>query len=153
MYICMYVCMYELFAEEVLLIFFYDLGWLNWAGLTAVEIYLFVVSIVGMRGANLVSLQILLDYFWASIVIIAPLILVLFSCFNFFSTLDIIFKHLWTDSSFENIRRTFCEPSSDANTLCNFPFYGKTDIEINKACIEYEQLTLFSPCIQTIIRT
>lgn len=86
-----------------------------------------------MRGAYLVSLQILLDYFWASIVIISPLILVLFSCFNYYTSIDIIFKHLWTNDNFSNIRRSSCKPSSTANTLCNIPFYD-TSVDINALC-------------------
>lgn len=100
--------------------------------------YLFIVSIVGMRAANLVSLQLLLDYFWASIVIISPLILVLFSCFNFYTSIDTIFKHQWTDSSFSSIRRQSCSPRSTANTLCNVP-YGRTDV--NALCKQYYNST------------
>jgi len=81
----------------------------------------------------LVSLQLLLDYFWASIVIIAPYILVLFSCFNFYTSIATIFKHQWTDNSFAGIRKNSCSPRDTANTLCNVP-YAPTD-EINQLCL------------------
>ena len=41
--------------------------------------------------------------------------------FDFYSYLEISFKHSWTTSGFSSIRKLTCRPSSTSDTLCNVP--------------------------------
>ena len=76
---------------------------------------------VGMRGAHLVSLDLLLSYFWGIIVLIAPLLLGIFAVFNISFYTRIWFKHQWDKPDFIDVRRLFCEPSSTADNRCIAP--------------------------------
>ena len=67
--------------------------WINWMGLSIVGVSLAVTCIVGMRGAHLVSLDLLLTYFWGITVFVAPLLLGIVACFDFYSYLNVFFQH------------------------------------------------------------
>ena len=82
---------------------------------------LIVNAIVGMRGAHLVSLELLLSYFWGTLVLFAPLLLGIFAVFNISFYTRIWFKHQWRTPDFSYIRKTFCDPSSTASTKCTAP--------------------------------
>ena len=103
-------------------------GWTNWLVLVFVSTFLVMASIVGMRGAHLVSLELLLTYFWAIIVLIAPLLLGLFAVFNFSFYSRIWYKHQWSTPNFYYVRRLFCNPSSTANTKCVAPLYDQYSV-------------------------
>lgn len=96
-------------------------GWIIWLGMSIVALFLAAVSIIGMRGAHMVSLDLLLTYFWGIIVFVAPLLLALFACFNFFFYTRIWFKHQWATVRFEKVRSIFCSPRSTANNKCIAP--------------------------------
>lgn len=95
-----------------------------------------------MRGAHVVSLDLLLAYFWSIVVLIAPLVLGLFSCVNFLFYSQIWIRYSWTLTNFEPIRALFCEPSSTADTKCVVPFSdfinfnGSTSYNTTEWCIE-----------------
>ena len=67
--------------------------WINWMGLSIVGLSLALTCIIGMRGAHLVSLDLLLSYFWGITVFVAPLLLGVVACFDFYSYLTVYFKH------------------------------------------------------------
>ena len=58
-----------------------------------------------MRGAHIVSFDILLSYFWGIIVFIAPLGLGTMVAFTFYQYIGIWFNHQWSQSSFLKIRK------------------------------------------------
>lgn len=99
-------------------------GWIYWFLLAVVGMCMFVITIVGMRGAHLVSLDIILTYFWAVIVLIVPLLLVLFAVFNISFYTRIYLKHQWERTDFKNLRTIFCDPSSTADDKCIAPLAG-----------------------------
>ena len=80
-----------------------------------------VTATIGLRGAHLVSLELLLTYFWGIIVFIVPLVLGLFACFNFLAYTRIWFKHAWTLDSFAQVRKLFCIPHDTADNKCKAP--------------------------------
>lgn len=102
-------------------------GWVNWAATGVVSIFLVFVSIVGLRGANYVSLDLLLTFFWLIAFISIPLLLALFACFNFFLYIRIWFKHNWELPSFLRLRQIFCPPHT-ANNKCIAPLTGDSII-------------------------
>lgn len=57
-------------------------------------LHLLHVSIVGMRGAHLVSLELLLTYFWGIAVLISPLGSAIFAVFNISFYTKIWIKHV-----------------------------------------------------------
>lgn len=73
-----------------------------------------------MRGAHLVSIELLLAYFWGVILFIAPLLLAIYACFNYYSYLSIWFSHAWERPNFASIRDIFCADGT-ADTKCNIP--------------------------------
>jgi len=85
----------------------------------------------------MVSLDLLLTYFWSIIVFVAPLLLALFACFNFYFYTRIWFKHQWTTSRFARVRSIFCRPRSTADSKCIAPlgdggsYYADDDFYLN----------------------
>lgn len=112
-------------------------GWITWLGMSLVAICLTITSVIGMRGAHKVSLDLLLTYFWGIIVFIAPLLLALFACFNFYFYTRIWFKHQWGTVRFERVRSLFCRPRYTANNKCIAPlndgtvYYADDDYSLN----------------------
>lgn len=107
---------------------FYDPGsanaaWLNFLGLCVVGVLLGFVCLLGMRGAHIVTLDYILYYFWLTVVLIAPLALGCFICFDFIIYMNLWFLHSWDQPAFEQVRVIFCEPGT-ANTLCVAPVQG-----------------------------
>lgn len=100
------------------------IGWSNFLGMSIVSLCLVVTAIVGMRGAHLVSLELLLSHFWLIIIFIAPLLLGLFSCFNFYFYTKIWFKHSWELPNFLEVRKIFCNPPDTADNKCIAPLNG-----------------------------
>jgi hypothetical protein len=98
-------------------------GWINWLLLVIVGGLLTVTAVVGMRGAHLVSLELLLSYFWGIIVLIAPLVLGVFAVFNISFYTRIWFQHQWDQPEFLALRKLFCEPSSTAKNKCIAPVF------------------------------
>lgn len=98
-------------------------GWSNWFILVVVGVFTAATAIVGMRGAHMVSLELLLSYFWSIIVLIAPILLGLFAVFNFSFYTRIWFKHQWDKDDFYPLRQLFCDPSETANNKCLAPLF------------------------------
>lgn len=85
-----------------------------------------------MRGAHLVSLDLLLAYFWGIIVCLVPLLLALFACFNISLYTKIWFKHNWELPSFDQVRRIFCHPRNTYDNKCIAPLIDYTNIDNNQ---------------------
>jgi len=71
----------------------------------------------------MVSLELLLSYFWATIVLIAPLMLGLFAVFNISFYTRIWLKHQWETDEFTVFRQLFCKPASSADGKCVAPLF------------------------------
>jgi hypothetical protein len=82
-----------------------------------VAFFLTISSIVGMRGAHLISFSTLLAFFWCIILFIVPFLLALFACFNYNAYTGIWFRHSWDSSNFQLVRSVFCPPDT-SRTLC-----------------------------------
>jgi len=98
-------------------------GWLNWVGLTILGLSLTAVCIVGMRGAHLVSFDLLINYFWAITIFIAPLLLGIVACFDFYGYMFVWFKHEWEYHYFIKVRTIFCEAGNEEK--CAMPLSTK----------------------------
>eukprot|EP01038_Epipyxis_sp_PR26KG_P011503 gene11503-15409_t len=101
------------------IIFTLFLGWF-WLGLSVVGCCLIFTSLLGMRGAHLVSIELLLSYFWTVILCVAPFMISLFGCFNFYFFLEIWLSHQWEVANFSHMRKIFCE-SGTAQSACRIP--------------------------------
>lgn len=77
--------------------------WLNWLGLAGLGMALSAICILGMRGAHVVTLDLLLSYFWCIVVCLAPLLLFCVACFDFYQYVTIWFEHSWDSLSFEKV--------------------------------------------------
>jgi len=98
-------------------------GWIQWLGLAVVGVALSITCAVGIRGAQLVSLDLLLFYFWGIAVFLAPLLLLTIISFDFYTYIDVYFHHHWEEDSFSAIRNIFCEDGT-ADTKCVSPILG-----------------------------
>jgi hypothetical protein len=108
----------------------------NWIGLSVTGFWLMTVCLIGLRGAQIVNLNLLLTFFWGIMIFIAPLILGIVVGFDFYTYLDIYFKHDWSTRSFEGVRKLFCRPTSSASTLCQVPYQDYTPYSnINSWCL------------------
>jgi hypothetical protein len=106
-------------------------GWVVWLGLSFVGITLAATCSIGMRGAHVLSLELLLTYFWGICVFIAPLILGTVASFDFYTYIRTWFLHEWAESGFQRIRDRFC--ASTANSKCAPPILG-IDGSVDKWC-------------------
>ncbi len=82
---------------------------ISWMGLCIVGCALLATCIMGMRGAHLVSLELLITYFWSIVVFVGPLILGTVACFDFYIYIETYIQHHWELSSFSTIRKAFCQ--------------------------------------------
>ena len=101
-----------------------DTNYLNWVGTLVVGIFLLIVCIIGYRGAQTVNLGYLLAYFWAITVFIAPILIGIVACFDFYKFVNMWFTHSWTNDSFAGVRQLFCNPASSADSYCAAPIGG-----------------------------
>lgn len=114
---------------------FYDVEqatvWIAWVGFGAIFLLFASFCIVGMRGAHLVSLDHLLAYFWCMVIFIAPFVLGVIACIDFYEYIDVWFKHQWEMDNFANMRQLFCEvytdEDPDAIDKCSSPLTGGND--------------------------
>lgn len=99
-----------------------------------------------MRGAHIVSLEILLSYFWGIIVFIAPLLLGTLVAFYFYKDIKIWVTHQWSRSSFLKIRLAFCSPADTASNKCNVPLaFTSSNTTILDWCLSnYDSLDCLS---------
>jgi hypothetical protein len=97
--------------------------WITWLGLAFIGLALTVTCIIGMRGAHIVSLELLMIYFWAIVVFIAPLLLGTIACFDFYVYMEVYFRHRWEMPAFLLVREIFCAPET-ASTKCLAPISG-----------------------------
>lgn len=102
-------------------------GWINWLGLSIVGLALAVTCIVGMRGAHLVSLDLLLTYFWGITVFVAPLLLGIVACIDFYSYMSVWFEHEWEEQNFQGVRELFCPPEQPNLAKCAAPLFNAGD--------------------------
>ena len=79
-------------------------AYIGWLCLCIVGLALATICIIGMRGAHIVSLELLIIYFWGVIVFIAPLILGVVICFNFLFLVQVYVAHHWDLPSFSKVR-------------------------------------------------
>jgi hypothetical protein len=111
---------------------------MNWAGMSIVAVMLFLFAGIGLRGAATVSFDLLLAYFWCIIFIFVPLILALFSCFNFNAYTGIYFRHTWDLPNFQVVRNVFC-PKHTADTLCldqkSSAYYPNSSVALNSTVL------------------
>ena len=91
----------------------------TWAGMSLVCLGLIVVCITGLRGAYFMNIELLLGFFWGVMIFLAPLVLVVISCFDLYQYINIFYVHLWNLPSFAGLRHIFCQGSED--TLCAAP--------------------------------
>eukprot|EP01041_Mallomonas_annulata_P008571 gene8571-17681_t len=123
----MLVCGLTLSTFSMVTIFFFsrsiEYGGTTYFGLIALAIVglgLALTCVIGMRGAHLVSLELLLIHFWAITVFIAPLVLGVVICFIFLFYMDTWVNHNWDSMSFDKFRSLFCDANT-ANTKCRIP--------------------------------
>ena len=102
--------------------------WATWLGLGIIGLALTVTCIIGMRGAHIVSLELLLSYFWCVVVFLAPLLLGTIACFDFYVYMEVYFRHRWEFKHFEEVRRLFCDAGT-AEGKCKAPLAGGLDFE------------------------
>ncbi len=101
-----------------------DTNYLNWLGTLFVGIFLLIVCIIGNRGAQTVNLGYLLAYFWGITVFIAPILIGIVACFDFYEFVSMWFTHSWSNDSFAGVRQLFCNPVSSADSYCAAPIGG-----------------------------
>ena len=105
--------------------------WTGWLGLSFLGTTLMIVCIVGMRGAYLVSLDLLLTYFWGIIVFVGPLLLGVVACMDFYTYMTVWFTHQWELPNFWGIHDIFCgkyssfdETAEQGILKCRAPLQG-----------------------------
>lgn len=86
----------------------YGSVWMGMMGLSILGAILTSVCIVGMRGAHLVSLSLLLTYFWGMIIFVGPLLLGVIACFDFYDYMFVWFNHQWEQPNFSGLHDLFC---------------------------------------------
>ncbi len=117
-------------------------GWIVWLGLAIVGSCLAIACIIGMRGAHLVSLDLLLTYFWGILIFIAPLLLGTVAAFKFYMFMETWFYHQWELPTFGEVRKLLCSPSSTAFTKCIAPINGgKNFPNVNAWCLNFYNST------------
>jgi hypothetical protein len=99
----------------------------NWLGISCIGLGLTIISGVGLKGADSVNLDLLFVYFWGITVFIAPLVLGIIACFDFYVFASMWFTHSWDFPSFAGVRAIFCYPVSTADNKCDAPFQGGAD--------------------------
>lgn len=95
----------------------------NWILLSLAGLGLLALCVIGMRGAHLVSLELLLFYFWGVAFFISPLILETVICFDFYVYLSTYLTHNWELPEFSEVRQYFCAPGT-ADNKCIAPILG-----------------------------
>lgn len=93
----------------------------SWLSIAVAAIALWVMSIIGLRGSYLVSLELLLSYFWGVSVFISALTLAVVSCLDSYLYMDIWVRHSWEEPVFSWLRSLYCRPQSTASGKCLAP--------------------------------
>ena len=101
-----------------------DTGFIIWTALLLVCCSEIIVCFVGLRGSYLVSLDILINYFWGVSVLIVPLCITIYGSYNYLENAQLYAEHQWTHDSFDNARKIFCDPPDTYKTECMVPFKG-----------------------------
>ncbi len=106
----------------------YFTAYTGWLGLSFMGVMLTIVCIIGMRGAHLVSLDLLLTYFWGITVFIGPLMLGIVACMDFYTYMSVWFRHTWELPPFQGLHPLFCvkyaNGDPDAIPKCKAPLVG-----------------------------
>lgn len=112
-------------------------GWADFVGVSIVSFAIALTCITGARGSHIVSLELLLGYFWLVVVFIGPLILGVVIALTFTRYIDVYFLHQWTEPNFSKIRDLFCHEYSD--TKCLVPLSITTNLEaVNNTYCDYQ---------------
>lgn len=98
-------------------------SYVAWLGLALVGFFLTLICLLGIRGAYMVSLELLLLYFWGVAVFLAPLLLGTVFSFDFLTYIRVYLKHNWEEDSFLGVRRIFCKKGT-AEEQCRAPVLG-----------------------------
>lgn len=115
---------------------------LNWIVLTCIGFLLLILCIIGFRGASSVNLELLLTFFWGMMIFIAPIILGVVSCFDFYTYIELFLQHGWQGNSFQGLRELFCNPSYTASNKCLAPLSGNQLYPTTDAwCLHYYNAT------------
>lgn len=123
----------------------------NWLGLSVVGLCLSLICIIGLRGATMINLDWLLTYFWGIAVFIAPIILGVIACFDFYVYVSTWFKHSWDLPTFYQLREIFCKPGT-ASTLCVAPVLAPgSPVTIDSWCMSNFNSTECSSIRETAI--
>ncbi|GMI27916.1 hypothetical protein TrCOL_g6622 [Triparma columacea] len=85
--------------------------------------YLTIISIMGIRAAHKVNIQMLIWYYWLSLVAIPLLFLFSVISLDFKDLLEGWISHRWDRVEFDFLRRYFCEPDTWDNK-CTAPIKG-----------------------------
>jgi hypothetical protein len=75
-----------------------------------IGIFMVSICIIGMRGAHLVSFELLLIYFWGITMFIGPLILAAAAGFNFYFYMTVWITHYWDSASFSLVIHSLFSP-------------------------------------------
>jgi len=85
--------------------------------------YLTIISIMGIRAAHKVNIQMLIWYYWLSLVAVPLLFLFSVISLDFKDLLEGWISHRWDRVEFDFLRRYFCEPETWDNK-CTAPIKG-----------------------------
>ena len=120
-----YLLLFSLFLAGVSMyltqIFYYEnssTNWSNWLALSFLGVCLAVICALGLRGAHVVNLDLLLTYLWGISIFIAPLILGCIVCFDFYDLMYTWFIHAWDQDNFLGLREIFCSDGTSTNKCC-----------------------------------
>ena len=89
-----------------------DTIFINWFAFGLVGISMTAICIIGMRGAHLVSFELLLVYFWGITMLIGPLVMAAVAGFDFYLFIGIWFSKYWESASFTQVSTPFTSYSS-----------------------------------------
>ena len=122
-----YLLLFSLFLAGVSMylteIFYYgdsSTNWSNWLALSFLGLCLAVICSLGLRGASVVNLDLLLTYLWGISIFIAPLILGCIVCFDFYDLMYTWFIHAWDQDNFSAVREIFCATDTETSK-CRAP--------------------------------
>ena len=108
-----------------LTVIFYDPSSLgasaSWLSISVAGITLLIFATIGLRGTVLVNLELLLTWFWTSIVYISALTLAVVASLDAYQFIYLWQKHTWEKPSYLYMREMFCHPKSTADGKCLAP--------------------------------
>ena len=76
-------------------------------------------------------------YFWGIAFFLAPLLYTTVLCFEFYTYIDVCFRHHWEEDNFLEIRKLFCEADT-ADNKCVCPILGGSNYDTELAWCQGE---------------